>query len=297
MSDADAPSIAARKLLPEGRLAGPMPWVIAIMMFLTVLATAAGLSIGGAARAMGGALAGRVTVQIVEANPDVRTRQADAVVRELRRLTNVGDIRRLGDAEVRDLLAPWLGSDGQDTDVPVPVLIDASVQDAGAGALADLDGVVHAVAPGARVERHADWLGPLGGLLDTLIWVAGGLVALIASATAATVVLGARAALDMHRATIDVMHLIGATDRQIALLFERRVAIDAAFGAALGFALAVGVMVLVGGRFGRLGAALVEMGGLGWLDWLVIAMLPIACVGLSVLTARLTILRALAAIL
>ena len=33
---------ADRRLLPEGRLAGPMPWVIAIMMFLTVLAAAAG---------------------------------------------------------------------------------------------------------------------------------------------------------------------------------------------------------------------------------------------------------------
>jgi cell division transport system permease protein len=34
---------AERGLLPEGRLAGPMPWVIAIMMFLTVLAAAAGM--------------------------------------------------------------------------------------------------------------------------------------------------------------------------------------------------------------------------------------------------------------
>ena len=40
---------AERGLLPEGRIAGPMPWVIAIMMFLTVLAAAAGLGLGGAA--------------------------------------------------------------------------------------------------------------------------------------------------------------------------------------------------------------------------------------------------------
>jgi predicted MFS family arabinose efflux permease len=36
---------AERGLLPEGRMAGPMPWVIAIMMFLTVLAAAAGLGV------------------------------------------------------------------------------------------------------------------------------------------------------------------------------------------------------------------------------------------------------------
>ena len=39
---------ADRRLLPEGRLAGPMPWVIAIMMFLTVLAAAAGLRLASA---------------------------------------------------------------------------------------------------------------------------------------------------------------------------------------------------------------------------------------------------------
>ena len=42
---------AERGLLPEGRLAGPMPWVIAIMMFLTVLAAAAGLGLGQRRRA------------------------------------------------------------------------------------------------------------------------------------------------------------------------------------------------------------------------------------------------------
>ena len=43
---------ADRRLLPEGRLAGPMPWVIAIMMFLTVLAAAAGLGLRNAARSL-----------------------------------------------------------------------------------------------------------------------------------------------------------------------------------------------------------------------------------------------------
>src|SRR6185503_10089672 len=60
---------ADRRLLPEGRLAGPMPWVIAIMMFLTVLAAAAGLGLGGAAARLDDQIGGRVTIQVVEANP------------------------------------------------------------------------------------------------------------------------------------------------------------------------------------------------------------------------------------
>ena len=51
-----------------------MPWVIAIMMFLTVLAAAAGLGLGGAASRLDAQIGNRVTIQIVEANPDLRAR-------------------------------------------------------------------------------------------------------------------------------------------------------------------------------------------------------------------------------
>ncbi|MEC9018209.1 MAG: cell division protein, partial [Pseudomonadota bacterium] len=40
-----AATAARHRLLPGGRVAGPMPWIIAIMMFVTVLAAAAGLGL------------------------------------------------------------------------------------------------------------------------------------------------------------------------------------------------------------------------------------------------------------
>ena len=49
-------SAAGRRLLPEGWLSGPMPWVIAIMMFLMVLAAAAGLALGFGVTALAGSL-------------------------------------------------------------------------------------------------------------------------------------------------------------------------------------------------------------------------------------------------
>ena len=286
-----------RRVLPEGRFAGPMPWVIAIMMFLAVLAAAAALAIGHATASLQGAIAGRITIQIVEANPDLRARQRVAVVAELRRQSNVTDVTEIADAEVRDLLTPWLGKDGLDTDVPMPALIDASLADVSAAAVADIERTAKSVASGARVDRHSDWLGPVAGLLDSLRWLAVILVVLTAAATAAAVILGARAALDQHRPTIDVMHLMGATDRQISRLFERRVAQDAISGAALGFVVAVLALLLLGSRIVAVESALAGSGTLAWIDWLLIALLPIAGVGLAIAAARLTVLRSLARIL
>src|SRR3546814_3453568 len=65
-------------------------------------------------------------------------------------------------------------------------------------------------------------------------------------ATAAIVVLAARAAHNSHRTTIEVLHLMGSTDVQIARLFQRRIALDALFGGMLGTPGSVLVLILLG---------------------------------------------------
>src|SRR3989344_3096557 len=89
-------------------------------------------------------------------------------------------------------------------------------------------------AHGARILTHADWIGPDARETRSLAWIAGGMVLLMALASAAVVIMTARAALGTHYATIEMLHLIGATDRQITRLFPRRIAIDTVYGIALG---------------------------------------------------------------
>jgi cell division transport system permease protein len=292
-----AAPVADRRLLPEGRLAGPMPWVIAIMTFLTMLAAGAGIGLGNAAAGLGSQLAGRLTVQIVEANPDLRERQARTVLAELAQVPAVANSTRVDEVRMRELLAPWLGEDGLDADLPVPALIDVDLRSNDPRAVEEVTRTVIAVAPSARVDAHADWLGPLGGLLSTLRWLAAALVLLMAAAMAAAVVLSARAAMVTHRPTIDVMHLMGATDVQVARLFERRAALDALFGSLLGFVCGALIIIGLSGRLSGVDAALLDQGGLGLIGWLMLCLLPVAAVGLSLVTARWTVVRALAKML
>ena len=53
--------------------------MIAILTMLTLLAAAAGVGLARSADAIGSAIAGRVTVQIVTANPVTRRKQAAAL--------------------------------------------------------------------------------------------------------------------------------------------------------------------------------------------------------------------------
>jgi cell division transport system permease protein len=284
---------AERGLLPEGRLAGPMPWVIAIMMFLTVLAAAAGLGLTGAATRLDAQIGSRVTIQIVEANPDTRRVQSEAAAVALRRLPGVLDVRPVPDAEVQALLEPWLGAGGLESDLPVPALIDVDLTPE---AHRDLDAIgraVTAVAPAARVDDNGQWLAPLASLIGALKWLAAGLVLLMVVATAATVVLAARAALDTHRGTIEVLHLMGATDVQVARLFQRRIALDALFGGLVGFILAALVLIGIGQRVTALGSELLGSATIPGPSWGILVALPALGVLLAMLVARRTILRAL----
>jgi cell division transport system permease protein len=284
---------AERGLLQEGRLAGPMPWVIAIMMFLTVLAAAAGMGLASAAARLDDQIGGRVTIQIVEANPAAKAAQTEAAAAALRGRPGVVAVRAVPEEEIKRLLVPWLGESGIAEDIPIPALIDVDLTPEGHAQLAALTRVVTAAAPAARVDDNGQWLAPLASLIGALKWLAAGLVLLMVGATAATVVLAARAALDMHRATIEVLHLMGATDVQVARLFQRRIALDALFGGLIGFILAALVLIGIGQRVSALGSELLGSASVPAPAWGILVSLPLFGVLLAMLVARLTILRAL----
>ena len=284
---------AERGLLPEGRLAGPMPWVIAIMMFLTVLAASAGLGLAGAAGRLDDQIGSRVTIQIVEANPQLRDRQAAAATASLARLPGVRSVRLVPQEEIQGMLEPWLGPGGVEADLPVPALIDVDLDPAARTDLAQLSAATTAVAPSARLDENAQWLAPLVSLIAALKWLAAGLVLLMVGATTATVFLAARAALDTHRQTIEILHLMGATDVQIARLFQRRIALDALFGGLVGFLLAGIVLFLLGQRVSALGSELLGSTAISLEIGAILLVLPLFGVLLAMLVARLTILRAL----
>jgi cell division transport system permease protein len=296
--DRRAASAAQHRLLPEGRVAGPMPWVIAIMMFLTVLAAAAGLGLGAAVQSVGADLAGRATVQIVEANPDLREDLSGRAARLLRTSPHVRKVDPVDPAALADQIRPWLGADAASGELPIPALIDVELAPGSTAARIDaLRRELAQVSPRIRIEPHAAFLQPLGRLLAALGGLAGGIVLLMALATAAIVVLAARAAHDAHRGTIDVLHLMGATDVQIARLFQRRIGLDALFGGALGFVLALLVIILLGARLADTGSDLLAAVSLPLTGWAILAALPVLGVVLATLVARWTVLRSLGKLL
>ena len=290
-------------LMPQARLSGPMPWVIAIMVALTVIALAAGLTLRNLVGQARAELEGGVTVQILEPRGEVRQREALAAQAALRGMPGIGSVHQVPQDEVDALIEPWLGTGDGDGDgtgsglgaaVPVPALIDVRLEgEAGEAAIAAMRARLAGAAPSARVDAQTDWLKPVFAAIASLQWLAIALVALLALALAAAVLLAARNALGTNRDTIEIVHLLGGTDRQIARVFQRSIGLDAIGGGVVGFAMALVVILFLGQRFAGLGAGMVDSGALAWRDWLALALVPAASVALAMLTARLTVLHAL----
>ena len=285
-------------LIPQSLLSGPMPWVIAIMVALTVVAAAAALALSNTTAAAADALSGGATIQVVEANPDERDRQARDAARVVQAMPGVVDIRIVSQAEIQKLVEPWLGVRGSADQIPVPALVDVRWSSPVTGEkLEQMRNKLKQIAPAARVDAQSTWLKPVFSAIESLRWLALSLVVLLGCAMAAAVLLAVRSALGAHHETIEIVHLLGATDSQIAQIFQRSIGMEAASGGLIGLGLGAAVVALLGERLASLGAGLVTTGALGPVDWVLLALVPVAGVGLALLTARLTVLRALRRIL
>ena len=284
---------AARRLLDDGRRGGAMRWVMTVMLFLTVLACALGVATANVAGTLDAQLGGRLVVQVMGGSEAARDASAERLASALAAMPEVRAAVPVPRAELAELVRPWLGDAGLEADLPMPAMIDVDLREASDAALNAVTARTHAIAIDARVDRSAGWLAPVRGFVVTLSGLAGALVLLMASATAGIVLLTARAGLDTHRDTIDVLHMLGSTDFQVARLFQRRIALDTLIGGLIGTVAAAGMIAVIGWRAQGLDSGLVGGATIGVGGWILLALLPFAFAALAMAAARVAVLRTL----
>lgn len=279
------PPESTRRLLPESR-GRPTLYVIAIMTFVTIVIAAAGLALANAARLVNAAAESRISVQLTDGQPP-----ASALLGTIGRVRGVAAVEAVPEKDVRSTLEEWLGPQSDAADLPLPVLLDVTTSP-GVDSSQVAEALRKAV-PRARISTYSSELAPLSRSLGALQWLAFGLIVLMATATSAAVVLAARGALDTNRATIEIMHGIGATDEQVTLLFQRRIAIDALLGGLGGAAAAGTVLLIVLGPVAELGGLVTGGPGLRPVDIAALAAIPIVLAMLATVVARTAVRRAL----
>src|SRR5229473_2837205 len=244
-----------------------LPWLIALMVYLAGLALAGTLVLNSALQRWDRNLAGTLTVQLPPAPTDPGKGDGGlAAALQLLRITpGVVSAEPLSGEAVSRLVEPWLGNALTAEELALPRLVDLRIDLDRPPDLATLKTRLAAAAPGALLDDHRQWFDRLA----------------------------------VHHAVIEVLHLIGAQDGYIAGQFERQALGLGLRGGFLGLALTVVTLyaiahpaaatVLLGQRVRLLPAFEIAP----W-HWLVLALLPFAAAFIAMVTARITVLRALA---
>ncbi|MBT7139071.1 MAG: cell division protein [Rhodospirillaceae bacterium] len=273
-----------------------LPWLIAFMVYLSVLAFAGMLALDDIATRWDRGMSGSLTVQIAPAGGGGE-KQVKAVLKVLNSTPGIATAKFLDQDKLMTLLEPWLGSDALGAELPLPRLVDVTLEDGANINIAALERRLMAVAPGAAVDDHGVWLEHLINLIQTVKALALAVLVFIVLATIATVIFATRTGLAIHHEAIEVLHLIGAQDSYIARQFASRALMLGLRGGIFGLLLALPTIWGIGTLARSLQAGLLPAFSLGPGHWSVLGGLPVVVALIAMISARLTVMRTLARML
>ena len=239
---------------------GLLPWVIGVMLFLSALAIASAMAIGSGIDRWSQGLASNLTVQVqvIVSDADERTRQTDAVLRLLRATPGVESADLLASADVMALVSPWLGDLPIDANLPIPDLIDVTLDGGTPVDSAALAERLKVAAPGAELDDHQAWLGQILDLAAAVQLLLFAVVIMVVLSTIAIVIFGCRAGLATHAEPIAIMHLMGAEDSMICRAFDMRYLGHGIKGGVVGIVFALLTLWLISRMAAELGEGLVS---------------------------------------
>ncbi len=208
-------------LVPAASIAGrALVTVVAIMTFLASLTAGAAILIGDASRGWQDEVAREMTIQVKPAPG--RDLEADAgTAAELARKTpGVASAKAFSKEESEAILAPWLGSGLDLSELPVPRLVVIGLDPALPFDTAALEKALTESVPGASLDDHRLWRARLAIMARTVVTVAAVIFGLVLVAMGIAVGFATRGAMAGNREIIEVLHFVGAADGYISRQFQ-----------------------------------------------------------------------------
>ena len=220
--------------ISPGLRSGSLPVLVALMTMLAGLALAGLTGIQALAESWNTAAQSSATIEIPTDAAHAQSR-TDHLLKTLHETRGVTDTKLLTPEKVRSLLAPWLGETDDKAGKPPALSLPAVLVVRHEHGI-DLEAVVHALFPEAIIEEDMRWsvrLQRLGSSLVGCAWLA---VSLIAAVAVLSVGITVRRSVSAQRRAVEIIHAIGATDRQISGKIARRAAGLSLLGGIMGLA-------------------------------------------------------------
>lgn len=290
-------------IVPAGSVTGrSLTLVITIMCFLACLTVGAVYMIRQSANAWQKDIASEVTVQIQAKDSAETDKMAEEVASYLRQQAGIVKANLMSAAESAALLEPWLGQIEDLSALPLPRLIAVEVDRAAAPDLEKLRTTLSGQFQGTTLDDHRRWQQQIATITNSFALGGLAILALVAMATTAIIVSATKSSMASNREIVEVLHLVGATDRFIAREFEKHFLRLGVRAGLVGALLALAVFILMPTLIQILGGGsmtltelhrLVGSGAFDMAGYVLLGIVVVVVAALCMLTSRFGVFRIL----
>lgn len=174
-----------------------------------------------------GQLASQITIEVMPANSrdafsnDQSRDLANKIKQVSLSFAEVLDVEEISKARMASWLEPWLGAGNVIDDLPIPILFAITVKPGKKINLVKLRASIHEFAPDARIEDHQAWFSATLDKANVLLHISHVFILIFIITSALVIALSAHQALAIHRESLLILSLVGATPSYIARQFQR----------------------------------------------------------------------------
>jgi cell division transport system permease protein len=269
-----------------------LPWIIALMVYLTALTLAGSFTLHRTVTAGHAAQIESFSVHLphtTEASKDI----ADKALALVRNTPGVSEAEIISTGRIREMVEPWLGKSEALNNLPLPLIIEAKIASGADIDYALLKAHLQGIAPGAEIDDHRQWIAQFSAFVHMVQWILFIIAAMIMTASAAAVIFACKTSLKIHRGTVSLLHRLGAYDGYIANQFQKHAALLALKGAFVGSGLAAGTMLVLHLMARHIDSPLFPSFTLNLNHWVILLSLPVLMSIIALASARVSVLDAL----
>lgn len=274
-------------------------WISMLMVFIATLICAFALITYSSVQAWYDNISGSLTVQIPsydkegKSRKDVLQNDIETALTILRSTDGITGANVLDDSQMDLLMAPWMGDQVATSELPLPKIIDVSVDTHHLPDLAQIKADLAEQVPLAVLDSHRVALADLVDLAYNIIKLVGGVLLLLLVSMAFSIMFVTQSGLKVHQQVIALIHLMGAGDFYITRQFANRSFVISLTGSLIGFALALPVMMGFAYCLNNLTGSFILIPALSGMQWGVLIAIPFLAAVLAYLTAFRTVWSAL----
>ncbi len=270
-------------------------WISMLMVFIATLICAFALVTYSSVQTWHKNISGSLTVQIPsydkegQSRKDVLQNDIETALTILRSTDGVMGANVLDDSQMDSLMAPWMGDHVATSELPLPKIIDVSIDTENSPDLAQIKADLAEQVPLAVLDSHRVALADLVSLAQNMIKLIGGVLLLLLVSMAFSIMFVTQSGLKVHHQVIALIHMMGAGDFYITRQFANRSFSITLLGSLIGFAGALPVMMAFAYYLNNLSGSFILVPRLSAVQWVILGSIPILAAILAYVTAFKTV--------